>query len=134
MKEHGGTTATVVVLVLVIVAAVGFIAYRVSRNRPATTDANTEIEMICTNPDCGHIFVHQAEAGEEMELQMGGRKITCPECGRTTATAAATCESCGAKVPSPGMLAMEPGMTGDKPPICPKCGKPLFKAAGGGSE
>lgn len=129
LKERGASAATTVVLIVVIVVAIGAIIFQLKKSGggggSAASDA-VNMDFICTDSACGSAFKVEVQMDQEMEYQMGGKKMKCDKCGKESAVVAMPCPNCKAVVPSPGMAAMEMMMGGQgQAPVCPKCKKPM---------
>ena len=138
------STVKVVVLVVVIVACLGFVVMRFTggggKAGPGMSEAG-EKDMYCL--ECKKPYKAKLSESEATPLMMAGTqanpKHTCPTCGKAAGVCAVKCAACGALVPSPGMqmLMMPAGANGMKPPKCPACGKVLKVAPtmpAGGAE
>jgi hypothetical protein len=142
-KKEGtmNSTVKVALLVVVIVACLGFVVFRLVGGKKGgggpSGGPGGEKDLYCL--DCKKAYKATVEDNVFMPLQMGGVNATpkhkCPTCGKDSGVAAVKCPSCTELVPSPGMQAMMSimGPAGAKKggATCPKCNKPLSMGPGG---
>jgi hypothetical protein len=133
------STVKVALLVVVIVACLGFVVARMmgGKKGSGTSAGGGERDLYCL--ECKAAYKAKVDDSVFMPLQMGGKnatpKHTCPKCSKAAGVAAIKCPNCGELVPSPGMQSMMMAGGAAKKEMCPKCNKPLSMgpAMGGGA-
>jgi len=135
-EDTMNSTVKVALLVVVIVACLGFVVFRLvggkPKGGPGAPGVGVERDLYCM--ECKKGYKASLDESIYMPLLMGGQNVnpkhTCPNCGKAAGVAALKCAACGEIVPSPGMQGMMGGAGGRSKGItCPKCKKPLILQA-----
>ena len=115
MRNRGASTVAVVVLVVTIVACVGFVVYWATRSGPSVTAADVTQRYLCAAPGCGFSqemgVKEAARLPEGPAFDGGGEELRkCPKCGKFSFDTLSKCPKCQKEFVDTGKG-------------CPNCGK-----------